>query len=119
MAIGDRVRVGAPGIIEGTDNVVVYGLASDQEGNALYDSHGYSIVKSLGGVKPGTTGTIQGHPIRVHKSGLIDKNRAAGFVGSVDVVDLYPVFLDHYQQLGFFPSDVMRIFSGPEDKDRA
>lgn len=109
MAIGDRVRIGAPGIIEGTDNVVVYGLTKDQDGNVLFDSYGYALVQNLGGVKPGTTGTIQGPPVRVHKSGLIDKNRGAGFVGSVDIVDLYPVFLDYYQQLGFFPSDVMRI----------
>ena len=112
---GDRVRIGTVGVFKevGGARVFVYSPRRDPDrpGHYLQAGDGTVIIESQGGVKAGESGTIDGQPIKVSRSQLKDYNGLAG-LGSDDSVLVYPIFLDHYQQLGWFPVDNVKIMAG-------
>lgn len=118
MAQGDRVVIGTGYVWEAknqegvTEHVMVYKPVLKESGDYQVTPDGSVMVERQGGVKAGSTGTIKGEPIKVHKSYLHDSNPSAGNLGGDEKVTLVPVFLDYYQQLGWFPVDNVRIFGG-------
>lgn len=120
MAQGDRVMVvNGSGIIgDSVDNVTVYVPRRDSQGEMIWDISGQiASVQRMGGVKARSSGTIAGPPIRVRSEEIITVDRTAG-LGGVDLVELFPVWLDFYQQAGWFPSTSIRIVSGDSSLDR-
>lgn len=69
------------------------------------------LVSAAGGVNKGSTGTIHGDPILVHKTQLHDYEGVIG-LGNNDTINLFPIFLDRYQQIGWFPSNVIKVMGG-------
>jgi hypothetical protein len=114
---GDRVRItsrtGTMVEAENTSEMVfVYAPKIDPVTKQFMKANdGSVIVESLGGVNVGSTGTIQGNPIMVHKTQLKDFEGVVG-LGNNDVVPLYPVFLDKYQRDGWFPGHHVKIMAG-------
>lgn len=112
---GDRVRIGSPGVhgeAEGTI-IAVYSPKLDphKPGYYLSDGHDGVMVEMLGGVKAGTTGVIEGDPVKVQRSLLKGAEQAMGPLGT-DLVTLYPVTLDVYQKTGWFPAENIRVLAG-------
>lgn len=117
--IGDRVIIGGSGILAGSDMVVVYGPRRDAAGEMIWDKTGtIASVERLGGVKAKSTGTIAGPPIRVQRTDLIDSGDRTPGLGGYDLIDLYPIHLDEYQKVGWFPADNMRVALGDPTLDR-
>jgi hypothetical protein len=113
---GDRVVIKSALMINTTDEVIpVYGPAK-QEGGQLKESYDGSFeFQRLGGVKSGTTGTIQGTPLKIHRTQLLHLQNAptmAALGGNNDFINMFPIFLDYYQQVGWFPVDHIKIVSG-------
>lgn len=111
--IGDRVRIGATGTFKEADDtmVFVYRPKVDAAGNFIEAGDGTYMFESVGGVKAGTSGAIQGQPVKVHRTQLKTYSGMAG-LGSTDNVLMFPVFLDHYQQVGWFQNDDVKIMAG-------
>lgn len=118
MAIGDRVVVGTGYVWESknqkgeTEHVMVYAPIEKPDGSFMTTPDGSVVVERRGGVIAGSSGVVKGNVINVHRSYLFNHNDYVGNLGSNDQVQLVPVFLDHYQQLGWFPVDNIRIFGG-------
>ena len=118
MAQGDRVVIGTGYVWESKnqegekEHVMVYEPLWKQDGSAQQTPDGSVMVEKQGGVVAGSTGTIKGDTINVHRSYLHGSSTAAGNLGASDQVQLVPVFLDHYQKLGWFPVDNVRISGG-------
>jgi hypothetical protein len=110
---GDRVKITLGTIIEGSANalVFVYGVDTDANGTPMRAFDGSVQIRSLGGVKNGSTGTIAGPSVRAHRTQLRDQETTAG-LGNNDFVEMIPVALDYYQQTAYFPSDNVRIMAG-------
>lgn len=112
---GDRVRIGTVGAFKEAPGALVFVYEPRKDpnkpGHYLLAGDGTVLVESKGGVKAGESGTIQGLPVKVHRSQLKDYNGVPG-LGADDSILVYPVFLDHYQQLGWFPVDNVKIMAG-------
>jgi hypothetical protein len=108
MAKGDRVRITTGSLQENDTLVFVYGVKLDQSGSPIRAFDGTVQVESLGGVKCGTTGVILGPTEKVHRSQLKDHDTPPG-LGTRDYVEMIPVLLDYYQQVGWFPTNNTRI----------
>ena len=106
---GDRVVVGTGYYWKESDDqkVMVYKPSLNQQGQIQETPDGCMIVERAGGIKAGSTGVIMGDVKQTHKSYLHD---TSSYVGMADKVTLVPVFLDKYQQPGWFPIDNIRIF---------
>ncbi len=112
--LGDRVKIGTSGAFQESaqDMFHVYLPRRESIGGAfLQAADGTVMVESVGGVKTGTTGTICGEAIRVHRATLKNAHGVPG-LGASDFVLMYPIQLDQYQQVGWFPADDLRIVSG-------
>jgi hypothetical protein len=113
---GDRVQITSAMLHTQADEVLpVYGPAKLQNGQLKESYDGSYEFQRLGGVKAGTTGTIQGPPLKIHRTQLMHLQQVAGTAalgGSNDYVNMFPVMLDYYQQVGWFPVDHIRIVSG-------
>lgn len=118
MAQGDRVVIGTGYIWESknqegkTEHVMVYKPLIKEDGSFQTTPDGSVMIERQGGVIAGSTGTIRGVPISVHRSYLHNHENYVSNLGSNDQVQLVPVFLDHYQQLGWFPVDNVRVSGG-------
>lgn len=111
---GDRVRVvGSSHVHEDNSGalVYVYGVTLDESGRPVVNHDGTVQVHSLGGVKNNSTGVVVGHPEKVHRTQLKEQEQAVG-LGANDFVNIIPVLLDHYQKLGWFPADKVRVYAG-------
>lgn len=112
---GDRVRIGATGTFKEEKGALVYVYEPKKDpskpGYYLEAGDGSVMVESLGGVVAGTTGTIDGQPIKVHRTQLKTGDAVAG-LGGADFVMVFPVSLDVYQKVGWFSSDDVKIMSG-------
>lgn len=119
MAQGDRVMIvnGSGVISDDKTNIVVYAPRRDAAGEMIWDTTGrIASVQKMGGVKPRSSGTIAGPPILVRREELVGYEGVPG-LGGADVLEMYPVFLDHYQSTGWFPSSNMRIVLGNTELD--
>jgi hypothetical protein len=113
---GDRVVISSALMLHTADEILpVYGPAKASNGQLKESYDGSFEFQRLGGVKTGSTGTIQGTPLKIHRTQLLHLQNVpptAALGGTNDFVNMFPVFLDHYQQVGWFPSDHIRIVSG-------
>ncbi len=113
---GDRVVIQSALMLNTADEVLpVYGPAKLPTGQLKESYDGSYEFQRLGGVKSGSTGTIQGNPLKIHRTQLMHLQNApatAALGGTNDYVNMFPVFLDHYQQMGWFPVDHIRVVSG-------
>jgi hypothetical protein len=101
--IGDKVKVQMSFNYVGEKNIPIYKTESiDIEGNAT--------ISVIGGVKPGSIGSITDYPVKVLKSKLIGYEKPHA-LGSNDTVLLFPIFFEHYQQIGWLPNDYFQIIS--------
>lgn len=114
MAIGDRVRIDLNSVLFQTvgNNVIVYAPVLGPNGQPEFDKNNCVKLKRMGGVKPGSQGVIAGPPLRVHRSELLEASaqRSEQVVYGNDYVDIFPVMLDTYQQVGWFPIDHIKQF---------
>lgn len=111
--IGDRVVVG-DGYTWSEDDkqkTMAYAPQLNERRQHMHTPDGGMIVEAAGGVVCGSTGTIQGEIVNVHRSYLHTHEQRTAAMGT-DFVQLVPVFLDKYQKLGYFPVDHIRIFGG-------
>lgn len=109
---GDRVKIGQQGFFNNPESVVpVYMPRLDGNGQFITDNRKNVSVEMQGGVKAGTTGVIHGDPVRVLRSQLYGSEAPVGTVGD-DSTLLYPIALDTYQRVGWFPAEHMMIVSG-------
>jgi len=113
---GDRVQIKSGLMINTADEVLpVYSPSKLGNGQLKESYDGSYEFQRLGGVKSGTTGTIQGPPLKIHRSQLLHLQNVpatAALGGTNDFVNMFPVFLDYYQQVGWFPSEHIKIVSG-------
>lgn len=113
---GDRVQITSGMLHIQSDEVLpVYAPTKLGNGQLKESYDGSCEFQRLGGVKAGTTGVIQGAPLKIHKTQLLHLQNApaiASLGGTNDFVNMFPVFLDYYQQVGWFPSDHIKIVSG-------
>lgn len=111
--LGDRVRIGATGTFkeEADSTICVYRPKLDGNGNYIIAGDGTVLIEMVGGVTAGSSGTINGSAIKVNRSELKSYNGIPG-LGTTDSVLVFPVMLDKYQQVGWFPNDAMKIMSG-------
>ena len=111
MPQGDRVRVGHGFLYNGTENIAIYHVDVDSAGCYVVDDEKIANPKAIGGVKPGSVGTIDGHPVKAHKRKLFGYDKVPGF-GGQDTVLLYPVFFDIYQKTAWVPQDYFKVIDG-------
>ncbi len=113
---GDRVQITSAMLHTQADEVLpVYGPAKLQNGQLKESYDGSYEFQRLGGVKAGTTGVIQGPPLKIHRTQLAHLQQVQSTValgGTNDYVNMFPVMLDYYQQVGWFPVDHIKIVSG-------
>ena len=113
---GDRVQITSGMLHTQADEVLpVYGPTKLGNGQLKESYDGSFEFQRLGGVKAGTTGVIQGPPLKIHRTQLLHLQNTpatAALGGTNDFVNMFPVFLEHYQQVGWFPSDHIRVVAG-------
>ena len=113
MAMGDRVRIGLGTVMFKTvgDMVLVYEPDLGPDGQPQIDRNGCCRMKRAGGIKGGSTGSISGGSVRCHRTDLVEANAPESLVViGKDFVDMFPVFLDTYQRVGWFPVDHIQQF---------
>jgi len=109
---GDRVQIISGTIYENKDALVyVYAVQLDENGTPVRAADGSVFINSQGGVKTGTTGVIMGPPEKVYRLHLKDAENVSG-LGANEYVNVVPVMLDTYQQLGWFPTEKIRVVAG-------
>lgn len=113
MAQGDRVVVGDGYYWKESDDqkTMAYEVIVNEKGEHIKTPDGASVVGPAGGIVCGSTGTISGPAISVHRSYLHENSNRSTAMGN-DFAELVPVMLDKYQRIGYFPIDYVRIFSG-------
>jgi hypothetical protein len=110
---GDRVQIASSYMFGSADEILhVYSPVLNADGTPQVTFDGMVAVKSVGGVKAGSTGTIQGDPIKVNRLQLHHLNGTGTSISGNEYVNLLPVFLDAYQQVGWFPVDHIKVISG-------
>lgn len=112
---GDRVTVTNSMANMATDDILhVYKPRVDGNGQYIFAFDGSVVIDSAGGVKTGTTGTIQGEALKVHKTQLLHLagQEGASVTGNSDFILVFPVYLDQYQQIGWFPAEHLKITAG-------
>ena len=106
--INDKVVVGMGGIQISKENVPVYLPVFDQQGRIQFDASGAAFVKVAGGVAGGTVGRISGEPLKIAKSALVGSSTQGASFG-VEYILLYPVDLEKYKTVGWFPMDHLHV----------
>lgn len=112
---GDRIIAQSSLMLNTQDEVLpVYKPKLNPDGSFVTAFDGSVVLERAGGVKSGSTGTVQGDPIRVHRTQLyhLQLNSATALGGNNDFMPVYPIFLDIYQQIGWLPVDHIRVVSG-------
>lgn len=107
--IGDRVKVQFNQLNAGTTPIPIYQLKKDPiTGHPFIDeTDGCYYPIFIGGVNPGSYGTIKNGPVKVIKQKLqgVEKHATLG----VEHVPLYEVYFDHYKQTAWVFNDNMII----------
>lgn len=110
---GDRVQVVSNMLHINQDEVIhVYMPVTNPDGSLTATYDGYAVIKSAGGVKAGSTGVIHGDGIKVHRLSLHHLQGQGTALSGNEFMIVFPVFLDAYQQIGWFPSDHLKVISG-------
>lgn len=110
---GDRVQVISSLMYDTKDEILhVYTPVLNPDGTPQMTFEGHIVIKSNGGVKSGTTGVIMGDPIKVNRLQLHHMQNQSATIGGNDFSFVVPVFLDTYQQTGWFPTDHVRVVGG-------
>ncbi len=113
MAVGDRVRIDVGTVLFKTvgDFIVVYAPVLGPDQLPVMDKTGCVKLQRQGGVKSGSTGVIAGSALRCHRSELVESTSQEALTNlGNDFVDVFPVMLDHYQKIGWFPLDHVKQF---------
>lgn len=105
--IGDKVKIGMGSVEISPENVPVYDINSDPNNKIIFDQSGAASPRVVGGVKGGTSGEIVGHPVKVMKAALVGGNVGAAM--GMEYIQMFPVKLDYYQKVGWFPQDHVHI----------
>lgn len=109
---GDRVKIVSSTIFETVDETLpVYVPIVGNDGRLQTTYDGLVVVKHVGGVKAGSTGVIYGDPIRVNKLQMLHM-QSNNISNGNEFIILLPIFLDTYQQVGWFPVDHVKVISG-------
>lgn len=111
---GDRVQIISSLMFDTKDEVLpVYRPVLNESGVPRRFHDDTVEISSVGGVKSGSTGTVQGDPMKVHRSQLLHlAEQKTSLGGTNDFFYVVPVYLDAYQQIGWFPTDHVRVVSG-------
>lgn len=110
---GDRVQIVSSMMHINEGEVLhVYSPVTNSDGTLHTTFDGFNVVKSIGGVKAGSTGVIQGGGIKVHRLQMMHLQNQPTAMSGNETVTVFPVFLDTYQQVGWFPSDHLKIVGG-------
>jgi len=115
MAINDRITVKPVGTgtlfnkVNPAEMVLIYEPVLDEKGNYVYDSSKGVVVKRIGGVKSGSTGTIVGPSLSTPRKGF-KIEYGAETESSTDLIQIFPIQFDHYSGIGFVPSDAIKVF---------
>jgi hypothetical protein len=92
----------------GQEMIIVYRPKLDAAGNVLTDSSGGVVFERVGGVKSGSTGVIKDASLRGQRGQFIEYKDVPPALG-IDLIHLYPIQLDHYQGIGWFLGDCLKI----------
>ena len=111
MTIGDTVKATRGYLFTGDEPIPVYNVAVDEHNSYVVNSEGVCTPTFVGGVKTGTTGVIDGHPVKAMRAMLKGYEKVTGF-GSTDTVMLFPVRWEAYQQVAWVSADHFLIQSG-------
>lgn len=110
---GDRVKIVSNAMFEPSGEVLhVYSPIMNTDGTPQVTFDGMVVVKSVGGVKAGSTGIIQGEAIKVNRLQMHHLQGQGSALSGNESVSLLPIFLDAYQQVGWFPTDHVKVISG-------
>lgn len=110
---GDRVQIVSSMMhIADGEIIHVYAPVANPDGSLQVTFDGFNVVKSAGGVKAGSTGVIQGGGIKVHRAQLHHMQGQSTAISGNEFIMVFPVFLDTYQQVGWFPSDHLKVVAG-------
>jgi hypothetical protein len=115
--LGDRVLIVSAQIHSTVGEVLpVYSPATGPN-NVLKENYdGTFDFERKGGVKVGSSGHIHGAPMKIHRTQLLHlqniQETASALGGTNDYVNMFPVFLDFYQQVGWFPVEHIKIMGG-------
>ena len=115
--IGDRIQIVSAQIHTTVGEILpVYAPAAGPNNVLKENFDGTFDFVRKGGVKAGSTGSIQGAPMKIHRSQLLHlqniQETASALGGTNDYVNMFPVFLDFYQQIGWFPVEHIKIVAG-------
>lgn len=116
MAIGDRVVIGDGSTWDEKVTVAVYQPLLESNGSMRLDHFGASSVNRAGGVKGGSTGVITGQPIKVHRMQMGEPHTPG--LGNSDLINLFPIQFDYYQQLAYIRAEHIRVVSGTSFRGR-
>lgn len=111
MAKGDRVKI--TDVVSGAErNFPVFEPIIDPSRPTHYlsDNNGNIVVRPIGGVKPGSIGTIDGDGVKVASAAVYGKSAGAN-LGN-DWAMIFPVFFEEYQKVAWVASDHFRIIAG-------
>ena len=114
MAIGDFVKIGMGSLVHGvsTDNVPVFELEKDSNGNVRTDINGCVYPRPIGGVKGGLNGKIIGDPVKVQRSYVEKMTETTKGFGGSDLVMLFPVYFDYYKKTAYIHQSHMHLTHG-------
>lgn|SRR5690554_2565142 len=115
MARGDRVRVGDTGhhTEDESDKIYpVYMAVMDDKRQGYYkqNDNGSVVFEFAGGVRGGSIGVIDGEALRTDRKMLKEtKALIADMVGTVDYVQMIPVYFEKYQKVAWVPAEHVKI----------
>lgn len=112
---GDRIIVGnSMDLTENGSILAVYKLRTNEVGEPTFAHDGSVLLEQAGGVRVGTTGFIDGPALLAHRTQLhhLRSQGTTSLGGTNDFINIFPVFLEQYQQIGWMPVDHIRIVSG-------
>lgn len=115
--IGDRIQIVSAQMHNTAGDVLPVYAPATGPGNVLKENFDgtFDFVRK-GGVKVGSSGYIHGAPMKIHRSQLLHlqniQETASALGGTNDYVNMYPIFLDFYQQVGWFPIEHIKIIAG-------
>lgn len=104
MTIGDKIKATHGYLFEGETPLPVYDVAVNDRNEYIIDDYGCCNPVFIGGVKPGTIGTVDGNPIKAQKVSLKGYEKTPT-VGGIDTVMLYPVMFEFYQKVAWISVD--------------